>query len=128
MVNVHHLAGHTAKFKELSRGLWGWHCKSSSTAKNDCALRCLSPVCYELTYESDPLKEKPKKIWLRAKSTSIVSTKWRWNHVSCLSVGFLGRPVERSSRCYFQNYGEVLQVVIMKDRVTGRARGFGFIT
>uniref|UniRef100_A0A1J3CBD6 Heterogeneous nuclear ribonucleoprotein 1 n=1 Tax=Noccaea caerulescens TaxID=107243 RepID=A0A1J3CBD6_NOCCA len=30
-------------------------------------------------------------------------------------------------RDYFQNYGEVSQVVIIKDRFTGRARGFGFI-
>ncbi|CAH2078799.1 unnamed protein product [Thlaspi arvense] len=30
-------------------------------------------------------------------------------------------------REYFQSYGEVLEAVIMKDRVTGRARGFGFI-
>ncbi|MQL94785.1 hypothetical protein Taro_027450, partial [Colocasia esculenta] len=28
---------------------------------------------------------------------------------------------------YFSNYGEVLEAVIMKDRTTGRARGFGFV-
>ncbi|XP_073150052.1 heterogeneous nuclear ribonucleoprotein 1-like [Henckelia pumila] len=28
---------------------------------------------------------------------------------------------------YFQTFGEVVQAVIMKDRVTGRSRGFGFI-
>eukprot|EP00262_Sarcandra_glabra_P000602 TRINITY_DN1071_c1_g2_i1.p1 TRINITY_DN1071_c1_g2~~TRINITY_DN1071_c1_g2_i1.p1 ORF type:complete len:472 (-),score=70.18 TRINITY_DN1071_c1_g2_i1:366-1781(-) len=28
---------------------------------------------------------------------------------------------------YFQNYGEVVEAVIMKDRTTGRARGFGFV-
>uniref|UniRef100_A0A1D1XS46 DAZ-associated protein 1 n=1 Tax=Anthurium amnicola TaxID=1678845 RepID=A0A1D1XS46_9ARAE len=28
---------------------------------------------------------------------------------------------------YFSNYGEVLEAVIMKDRSTGRARGFGFV-
>lgn len=28
---------------------------------------------------------------------------------------------------YFSTYGEVLEAVIMKDRTTGRARGFGFI-
>ncbi|XP_031405941.1 heterogeneous nuclear ribonucleoprotein 1-like isoform X2 [Punica granatum] len=28
---------------------------------------------------------------------------------------------------YFGNYGEVVEAVIMKDRVTGRARGFGFV-
>ncbi|XP_059661186.1 heterogeneous nuclear ribonucleoprotein 1-like [Cornus florida] len=28
---------------------------------------------------------------------------------------------------YFSTYGEVLEAVIMKDRTTGRARGFGFV-
>lgn len=28
---------------------------------------------------------------------------------------------------YFSAYGEVVEAVIMKDRTTGRARGFGFI-
>lgn len=28
---------------------------------------------------------------------------------------------------YFGAYGEVMEVVIMRDRTTGRARGFGFI-
>lgn len=28
---------------------------------------------------------------------------------------------------YFNSYGEVVEAVIMKDRTTGRARGFGFI-
>ncbi|KAF6161909.1 hypothetical protein GIB67_014111 [Kingdonia uniflora] len=28
---------------------------------------------------------------------------------------------------YFENYGEVVEAVIMKDRTTGRARGFGFV-
>ncbi|KAJ7946394.1 heterogeneous nuclear ribonucleoprotein 1-like [Quillaja saponaria] len=30
-------------------------------------------------------------------------------------------------RQYFQTFGEVVEAVIMKDRATGRARGFGFI-
>lgn len=30
-------------------------------------------------------------------------------------------------REYFENFGQVLQAVIMKDRTTGRARGFGFV-
>lgn len=30
-------------------------------------------------------------------------------------------------REYFQGFGEVVEAVIMKDRTTGRARGFGFI-
>ena len=28
---------------------------------------------------------------------------------------------------YFGQYGEVVEAVIMRDRITGRARGFGFI-
>ncbi|KAL7254651.1 hypothetical protein ACSBR1_008912 [Camellia fascicularis] len=30
-------------------------------------------------------------------------------------------------REYFQTFGEVVEAVIMKDRNTGRARGFGFV-
>ncbi|GAB4830750.1 hypothetical protein Ancab_004782 [Ancistrocladus abbreviatus] len=30
-------------------------------------------------------------------------------------------------RQYFQTFGEVVEAVIMKDRTTGRARGFGFV-
>ena len=28
---------------------------------------------------------------------------------------------------YFRKYGEVVEAMIMRDRVTGRARGFGFV-
>lgn len=28
---------------------------------------------------------------------------------------------------YFQSFGAVVEAVIMKDRATGRARGFGFV-
>ncbi|KAK7258356.1 hypothetical protein RIF29_23929 [Crotalaria pallida] len=34
---------------------------------------------------------------------------------------------EERLREYFSNYGEVVEAVIMKDRTTGRARGFGFV-
>ncbi|EXB70654.1 hypothetical protein L484_023840 [Morus notabilis] len=41
-------------YADIESGLWGWQCKSSATAKENCALRCLSPTCYEIIYESDP--------------------------------------------------------------------------
>ncbi|KAF6146214.1 hypothetical protein GIB67_011686 [Kingdonia uniflora] len=47
-------------YADIESGLWGWQCKSSTTAKENCALRCLSPTCYELVYESDPLEEGEK--------------------------------------------------------------------
>eukprot|EP00252_Welwitschia_mirabilis_P012991 TRINITY_DN286_c0_g1_i1.p1 TRINITY_DN286_c0_g1~~TRINITY_DN286_c0_g1_i1.p1 ORF type:complete len:473 (+),score=90.45 TRINITY_DN286_c0_g1_i1:257-1675(+) len=34
---------------------------------------------------------------------------------------------EEKIKEYFSNFGEVLSVVIMRDRITGRARGFGFV-
>ncbi|XP_028757970.1 heterogeneous nuclear ribonucleoprotein 1 isoform X3 [Neltuma alba] len=34
---------------------------------------------------------------------------------------------EERLRDYFSSYGEVVEAVIMKDRTTGRARGFGFV-
>lgn len=34
---------------------------------------------------------------------------------------------EERLREYFGNYGEVVEAVIMRDRTTGRARGFGFV-
>ncbi|XP_058070319.1 uncharacterized protein LOC131219275 [Magnolia sinica] len=49
-----------ACYEDIESGLWGWQCKSSMIAKENCALRCLSPVCYELVYESDPLEEGEK--------------------------------------------------------------------
>jgi RNA-binding protein Musashi len=34
---------------------------------------------------------------------------------------------EEKLKSYFQAYGDVVEAVIMKDRATGRARGFGFV-
>ncbi|KAL2478591.1 hypothetical protein Fot_47605 [Forsythia ovata] len=47
-------------YADIESGLWGQQCKSSVIAKENCALQCLSPVCYELIYESDPLEEGEK--------------------------------------------------------------------
>ncbi|XP_047954137.1 uncharacterized protein LOC125200542 [Salvia hispanica] len=47
-------------YADIESGLWGEQCKSSTIAKENCALRCLSPICYELIYESDPLEEGEK--------------------------------------------------------------------
>ncbi|XP_042966469.1 uncharacterized protein LOC122300119 isoform X2 [Carya illinoinensis] len=43
-------------------GLWGWKCKSSMIAKENCALQCLALPCYELIYASDPLEEGEKDL------------------------------------------------------------------
>ncbi|XP_042029114.1 uncharacterized protein LOC121776059 [Salvia splendens] len=47
-------------YADIESGLWGELCSSSTIAKENCALRCLSPICYELIYESDPLEEGEK--------------------------------------------------------------------
>ncbi|GAB4862054.1 hypothetical protein Ancab_037308 [Ancistrocladus abbreviatus] len=47
-------------YADIESGLWGYDCRSSMIAKENCALRCLSPRCYELIYESDPLEEGEK--------------------------------------------------------------------
>ncbi|KNA14025.1 hypothetical protein SOVF_111260 isoform A [Spinacia oleracea] len=49
-------------YTDIESGLWGFDCKVSITAKENCALRCLSPRCYELVYESDPLEEGEKDV------------------------------------------------------------------
>ncbi|XP_019168216.1 PREDICTED: uncharacterized protein LOC109163941 isoform X2 [Ipomoea nil] len=47
-------------YADIESGLWGEKCKTSMVAKENCALQCLSPVCFELIYESDPLEEGEK--------------------------------------------------------------------
>ncbi|KAF5756775.1 hypothetical protein HanRHA438_Chr17g0828711 [Helianthus annuus] len=44
-------------YSEIELGYWGAQCKTSMVAKENCALKCLSPACFELIYESDPLEE-----------------------------------------------------------------------
>lgn len=40
----------------LQSGLWGQQCMSSMIAKENCMLQCVSPPCYELVYEGDPVR------------------------------------------------------------------------
>ncbi|EYU26809.1 hypothetical protein ABFS82_02G132100 [Erythranthe guttata] len=47
-------------YSDIQSGMWGEQCQSSKVATENCALRCLSPICYELIYESDPLEEGEK--------------------------------------------------------------------
>ncbi|BAT96927.1 hypothetical protein VIGAN_09024900 [Vigna angularis var. angularis] len=49
-------------YADIDSGLWGWSCKSSAIARENCALRCLSPACYELIYESDPVRQSLRVI------------------------------------------------------------------
>ncbi|KAG6582506.1 hypothetical protein SDJN03_22508, partial [Cucurbita argyrosperma subsp. sororia] len=49
-------------YADIESGLWGWQCKSSATEKENCALRCLSPTCYDIVYGSDPLEEGEKDL------------------------------------------------------------------
>lgn len=41
--------------------------------------------------------------------------------------GISWETTEEKLKSYFSTFGEVVEAVIMKDRTTGRARGFGFI-
>ncbi|KAL1562018.1 hypothetical protein AAHA92_04643 [Salvia divinorum] len=50
-------------YSDIESGLWGEHCMSSTIAKENCALKCLSPICYELVYESDPGISRRKLRW-----------------------------------------------------------------
>lgn len=41
--------------------------------------------------------------------------------------GIAWDTTEENLRDYFGQYGEVTQTVIMRDKTTGRPRGFGFV-
>lgn len=41
--------------------------------------------------------------------------------------GVSWETTEEKLKEYFENYGEVSQTVIMRDKNTGRPRGFGFV-
>ncbi len=57
---------------------------------------------------------------------------WRFGEMNSdqgkLFIGGISwETTEEKLRDHFQTYGEVAEIVIMKDRATGRARGFGFV-
>ncbi|KAJ0808611.1 putative RNA recognition motif domain, nucleotide-binding alpha-beta plait domain superfamily [Helianthus annuus] len=56
-------------------------------------------------------------------------TGWKWRVGSCslVGIGISWDTSEEHLKEYFQSFGEVIEVVIMNDRTTGRARGFGFV-
>ena len=41
--------------------------------------------------------------------------------------GISWETTEEKLKEYFENYGEVVQTVVMREKFTGRPRGFGFV-
>jgi RNA-binding protein Musashi len=41
--------------------------------------------------------------------------------------GISWETTEEKLKEYFDNYGDVLQTVVMREKTTGRPRGFGFV-
>ena len=41
--------------------------------------------------------------------------------------GISWETTEEKPKEYFENYGDVVQTVVMRDKTTGRPRGFGFV-
>ncbi|XP_075148206.1 ribonucleoprotein RB97D-like [Haematobia irritans] len=51
------------------------------------------------------------------------------DHLRKLFLGGLSpNSTEDSLRCFYRQFGEILDVTIRRDQTTGRSRGFGFIT
>ncbi|KAM3265957.1 hypothetical protein BC332_02988 [Capsicum chinense] len=49
-------------YADIESGMWGEKCKATAVDKENCALQCLSPVCFEHVYQSDPLEEGEKDL------------------------------------------------------------------
>ena len=41
--------------------------------------------------------------------------------------GISWETTEEKLKEYFENYGDVVQIVVMRDKTIGRPRGFGFV-
>ena len=41
--------------------------------------------------------------------------------------GISWETTEEKLKEYFENYGDVVQTVVMRDKTTGRPKGFGFV-
>ena len=41
--------------------------------------------------------------------------------------GISWETTEEKLKEYFENYGDVVQIVVMRDKTTGRPRAFGFV-
>ncbi|PWA77094.1 Nucleotide-binding, alpha-beta plait [Artemisia annua] len=53
--------------------------------------------------------------------------RWKWILGSCLFVRYHGVRMRHRLKEYFSSYSGVVEALIMRDRITGRARGFDFV-
>lgn len=49
------------------------------------------------------------------------------NQIKLFVGGLAFSTTEAELMAYFQNYGKVENTIVMRDRATGRGRGFGFV-
>lgn len=73
----------------VDSGLWGWSCKSTMIARENCALRCLSPACYELIYESDPVRQSLCDTFFNGFQINSVLFFLRFGHAQLSCIFFL---------------------------------------
>ena len=60
-------------------------------------------------------------------SSSSSSSSSSWEQGKVFVGGISWETSEERLKEYFSSFGQVLEAVIVKDRSTGRARGFGFV-